>query len=80
MDATEVEPEDEQKMNILERLEAESSNYVKPGFVRSLKAGDSVGEEIFSEDRVEMPFFMQCVKRCLTLSLSKKDFAEVLYF
>ena len=80
VDATSVEPGDQAKLSVLEKLERESSTYIKPGFVRSYEAGHSVGEEIFSEETLEMPYHLQCVKRCLTLSLSKKDFAEVLYF
>ena len=67
VDATSTEPGDQTKLTVLEKLEIESSTYVKPGFVRSFYAGDSVGEDIFSEERAEMPFYLQCVKRCLFL-------------
>ena len=35
VDATSMEPGDQKTLTVLEKLEIESSNYIKPGFVRT---------------------------------------------
>lgn len=49
------------------------------GQVKSYGPGSSYGEECFEMD-FDNPHYLVCIQRCLTLNLSKRDFAEVMYY
>ena len=51
--------------------------------IKTFDAGSSFGEQIFGmqpKDELLFPYYLQCVQRCIALTLTRKDYAEVLYF
>mgnify|MGYP001029127632 CR=1 FL=1 len=60
-------------------MKSESSGYNLDGFVQSLLPGMSVGEQCFEDVSYVFPYFYMSAGRTLTLTLSRKDFAEVLF-
>jgi hypothetical protein len=60
-------------------LMEENQTETERGFIKTFAAGTSYGEQCFDSEHT-FPFHLVCTKRCLTLTLSKKDFAEVLYY
>ena len=61
------------------RDSAASSN-ILDGVIKTFKPGMCLGEECFTTDDYKCPFNLMCAKRCMTLNLKRKDFAEVLLF
>ena len=59
--------------------EMQDMNESERGYIKTFAAGTSHGEQCFEQEFVH-PFNLVCTQRCLSLSLSKKDFAEVLYY
>ena len=73
------------EVNCMTRLpqrvhDSESSFSPYDGLVKVYKEGQSIGEECFDQDYFDFPFNMICKRRCMTLNLKRKDFAEVLLF
>lgn len=67
----------------LPQLNASDSSFnPRDTLIRTFKPGECIGEESFDPDMQDykFPFNMVCRKRCMTLNLKRKDFAEVLQF
>jgi len=70
---------DAEKLRQMTSFFEETQTEEERGYIKTFAAGTSFGEQCF-EQEINFPFHMVCIKRCLILTLSKKDFAEVLYY